>query len=96
MRLLREMRGILVAEGGRNWLPGIDAAISALEQPPARDIHPDEGLRQAASIYRTMNRGPGSFGDFYVQRADPAEQARANERFSEVADELWFLLDAIR
>ncbi len=90
------MRRILAAEGGRNWLPGIDAALEALAQPQPREPYPDPGLKQAASIYRTMFRGPGSFGDFYVQRADAAEQARASARFGEIADELWALLGPIR
>jgi hypothetical protein len=95
--LLRELRTILEREGGRNWLPGVTAAIDALAEPVAStpsEAH--DGLRAAGSIYRSMHRGPGSFGDFYVQRADPAEQARANERYAAIADELWTLLEPVR
>ena len=37
LKLLRTMRGILATEGSHNRLPGIDAALAALEQPPPRE-----------------------------------------------------------
>jgi hypothetical protein len=92
---LREMQDILEHGGGRNWLPGIVAALRALgPEDDASDAR--ASLREAASIYRSMTRGPGSFADFYVQLDDPAEQARANARYGAVADELWLLLGDVR
>ena len=93
---LRAMQAILEREGAHNWLPGIVAALRALgaEGDDAPDAQ--ASLREAASIYRSMTRGPGSFADFYVQRDDPVEQAGANERFGAVADELWAVLGDIR
>lgn len=85
------------ARGAATGLPGIRAAVAALDPAPgdaawtARDR-----LRAAASIYRSMTRGPGSFGDFYIARADPAEQAEANQRYGKLADELWALLGDVR
>jgi len=88
--LLRRLEAILKAEQGGNWLQGIRAARSAGEQHLAKD--PMRAIGEMASIYRTMNSGPGSFDDFFIWRESPDERVSANEELDRIKEDLWRLL----
>jgi len=91
LQLLRGLEEILTTEGGRNWLPGIRSARHAGESGVAKGDE-TSAMREMGQIYRSMQAGPGGFGDFFVWRSGYAERVDANRELKRVKEELWELL----
>ncbi len=89
-KLFAEMQSIMLAEGESNWIRGIKNVVNTLSKDnPACD---EEKIRDAGNTYKSMNRGAGSFDDYYIQRSDFNEQLEANRRFDEIRGRVWELL----
>ena len=92
--LFEELKGVLQAEGGGNWLSGINAAIERLS--PSIDASANgEHLREVKSIFATMHAGQGSFSDFFIWREDFDERMAANAEFKTLKDNIWSVLEQI-
>jgi regulator of sirC expression with transglutaminase-like and TPR domain len=85
-RLLEELKDVLEREGETSCLAGVVAALTALNS------NTKEGFADARSIYMTAAGGKGPLSEYYIQRADPAQQIRENERLDTIRDRLWNLL----
>lgn len=95
--LLRQLQVILTREGEENWQLGVMAALGELNG--SQELSEDEVLeriKRAASIYRTMNSGSGSFSDFHVWRDDYDQRVQANETLDEVRERLWETVSEIQ
>ncbi len=94
--LLQELREILINEGERNWLRGVDLCLRHLSDvDSASDAILRERLGDVALTYRTMVGGYGSFSDFHVWREDFDERVRANLPLKRVRSDLWEIIMAI-
>ena len=80
-RLASELEGLLLAHGERNWIRGVRAVREALERP--------DGTEHAASLYRAMCAGSGSFSDFYLHSDDFDERRRLNAPLDQIRSDLW-------
>ena len=64
--------------------------LETLEDPQLAD---DEALARAASMYRGMTGGPGSFSDFFIWRDTVEDRRTANAPFEAAVNELWETLE---
>jgi hypothetical protein len=76
--LFEKLKALLQREDGQEWMSSVNALLKQLRPPYVDDNELHECLRLAKSMYRTINRGPGSFVDFYVWREDFHERRSAN------------------
>lgn len=83
LRLVSELHDLLLAHGERNWIRGV-SNVGALLQ--AND------LASAASSYKTMVGGNGSFSDFYIHADEVEARQRLNEPLDRLRAELWVAL----
>jgi hypothetical protein len=83
LRLVTELRGVLLAHGEHNWIRGL-SHVGALLQ--------DNELASAASSYKAMVTGNGSFSDLYIHADDVDARRRLNEPLDRLRDQLWVAL----
>ena len=76
MRLFLELYKLMKADGENNWIRGISGCLYELENGKA--CEPD-GLERARDIYRSMNKGNGSFSDYYIWRDDFQQRKEIND-----------------
>lgn len=79
--LLEELRALLVRQGERNWIRGIDAAIAELDSK--------NGFEAARSIYGSMSQGNGSFADYHIWIEDFDQRLAANKKLDELRAKVW-------
>lgn len=84
LRLASELERLLLAHGERNWVRGLRSIRESLERP--------DGAEEAASMYRAMYAGYGSFSDFYLHSEDVGERRRLNDPLDRLRSELWVAL----
>lgn len=93
--LFEELKEILKAENGENWLPGVDAVLERLDftskAPPKVDV-----IQEVISIFRTMNSGQGGFSDFFLWRDDFEERVAANAHFKGLKSKIWAILERFK
>lgn len=84
LHLATELHALLLEHGERNWIRGVSHVSAALEE---------EDFASAASLYKTMLSGNGSFSDFYIHAEDFEERRRLNKPLDQLRDSLWVALD---
>lgn len=85
-----DVRATLRREDACGRLPVIGAALGALGTDDDPPPDPVAALRDAATVVRSMTRGPSSFIEYYVERAE------ANPCFCARTDELLAPLEDVR
>jgi hypothetical protein len=83
LRLVTELHSLLLSHGERNWIRGV-SNVGALLQ--------DNDLAGAASSYKAMVAGNGSFSDFYIHADELDARRRLNEALDRLRDQLWVAL----
>jgi hypothetical protein len=83
LHLVTELHSLLLAHGERNWVRGVSHVGALLE---AND------LASAASAYKGMLSGNGSFSDFYIHSDDFDVRRRLNEPLDRLRDQIWVAL----
>lgn len=79
--LFASLGRILKARGGERFLPGVDAALRALD---GAEWRPD-----VRSLVRTMLAGAGTLGDFHIQSGLAESRAAANAELHRITADLW-------
>jgi hypothetical protein len=88
-RLLKEILSMMVADGEKNWIKGIKAALDTCNAYLNNNLKEIEALDEIRSLIKGMYGGAGSFSDYILWHDDPAERQRLNERFDLLTNELW-------
>jgi hypothetical protein len=83
IRLAANLQALLLAHGERNWVRGIKEVGAFLE---AGDT------ARAASTYKSMLAGNGSFSDYYIHAEGLDERRRLNGSLDQLRDQLWVSL----
>ena len=84
LRLVTELHSLLLSHGEGNWIRGV-SNVGALLQ--------DHDLANAASSYKAMIAGNGSFSDFYIHADEPEVRRQLNEPLDRLRHQLWEALD---
>ena len=79
--LLVELRSLLTKQGEKNWIRGVNAAITELDK--------QDGFDRARSIYRSMNQGNGSFADYHVWLEDFDQCLATNKVLDDLRIKVW-------
>lgn len=88
--LLEHLLRMLKEHRGSNHVAGVQSAIRELSND---EVMPDERIRNARSIFRSMMGGMGTLGDFAIGDGDEATQASLNHELNELLTELWNRLE---
>ena len=83
LRLLSDLRALLLAHGGRNWVRGVNEVGALLQAGDTAG---------AANSYKSMLAGSGSFSDFYIHADELDERRRLNAPLDQLRDRLWVAL----
>ncbi|WP_290931261.1 hypothetical protein [Hyphomonas sp.] len=81
--LLSRLHDMLVEQGERNWIRGVEAARSELASGT------DVGYENAKSIYFTMVKGGRGFAEYNVWDDDEEIRIRTNRSLDEIREALW-------
>lgn len=87
IKLLKELREIYCAEGGKNFIEGIEGIIECLSETALEE----KKWTYACSIYRTMADSKSGFWDIYIDGKTAEQRVNANARLDEIRTELWVL-----
>ena len=82
--LLTSLQTELLRLGDRSWVRGITATLDALDM---------DGVDKARSVYRSMNRGVGSFADYNFWLENYDARRKANQVLDDLRDRLWKAFD---
>lgn len=83
LRLATELQALLRVHGERNWIRGVAEVAAMLEAG---------NVASAASSYKAMVGGNGSFSDFYFPAEEFGERRRLNQPLDQLRDDLWVAL----
>lgn len=90
--LFTQIRDILIQENESNWIRGINSILNQINYSLASNEEAKSTIRDIYYSYSLMNRGNGSFSDFYIWREDFAERVIENNKFIEIKDEIGSLI----
>ena len=90
--LFIQMRDVLIQEHEDNWIRGINLILNQIDYSLASNEEAKSTIRDIYYSYSLMNRGNGSFSDFYIWREDFAERVIENNKFIEIKDEIGSLI----
>ena len=90
--LFTQIRDILIQENENNWIRGINSILNQINYSLASNEEAKSTIRDIYYSYSLMNRGNGSFSDFYIWREDFAERVIENNKFIEIKDEIGSLI----
>ena len=93
--LFDRLTKLVEAEGGENWLPGLQAVLERLVITETYGASLERRLQEIKSIFVTMNRGQESFADFYVWRDDFDARLSANAELKNLRNNIWELLQDV-
>ena len=86
-----ELKDVLESVGEANWIKGVKHIIAILHDTTGDQI---DNLNSAKRAFVNMNRGAGSFADYYITSGKtdwrPSDRNADLER---LVDQLWKLLD---
>ncbi len=85
-RLTVALHDTLLSVGENNWINGVRLMITHLDS--------EDGLNEAASIFRTMNAGMGSFGDYVYWSDNIDDRKQVNRNIEKIKGELFSIFDA--
>ncbi len=81
--LLYEAYQFLNKHGEDNWIKGIKAALSEL------DNNPEQGYENACSIYKNIVSGGRGFSEFNIYHEDQACRVKENSEIDTIREKLW-------
>ena len=90
--LFTQIRDTLIQENESNWIRGINSILNQINYSLASNEEAKSTIRDIYYSYSLMNRGNGSFSDFYIWREDFAERVIENNKFIEIKDEIGSLI----
>ena len=90
--LFTQIRDILIQENESNWIRGINSILNQINYSLASNEEAKSTIRDIYYSYSLMNRGNGSFSDFYIWREDFDERVIENNKFIEIKDEIGSLI----
>ena len=90
--LFTQIRDILIQENESNWIRGINSVLNQINYSLASNEEAKSTIRDIYYSYSLMNRGNGSFSDFYIWREDFDQRVVENNKFIEIKDEIGSLI----
>ena len=90
--LFTQIRDILIQENESNWIRGINSILNQINYSLASKEEAKSTIRDIYYSYSLMNRGNGSFSDFYIWREDFDQRVVENNKFIEIKDEIGSLI----
>ena len=90
--LFTQIRDILIQENESNWIRGINSILNQINYSLASNEEAKSTIRDIYYSYSLMNRGNGSFSDFYIWREDFDERVIENNKFIKIKDEIGSLI----
>lgn len=90
--LFTHIRDILIRENEDSWIRGINSILSQINYSLASNEDAKSTIRDIYYRYGLMNRGNGSFSDFYIWREDFDERVIENNKFIEIKDKIGSLI----
>lgn len=90
--LFTQIRDILIQENESNWIRGINSILNQINYSLASNEEAKSTIRDIYYSYSLMNRGNGSFSDFYIWREDFDQRVVENNKFIEIKDEIGSLI----
>ena len=90
--LFTQIRDILIQENENNWIRGINSILNQINYSLASNEEAKSTIRDIYYSYSLMNRGNGSFSDFYIWREDFDERVIENNKFIKIKDEIGSLI----
>lgn len=86
----RKLKEILIRENESNWIRGIDAIIENIEWSVNEKCDAQYYyFVSSCDTWKTMDKGNGSFSDYYIWRDDLDERVRLNMILEEIKDKIW-------
>ena len=89
--LLLELDSFLKKHHELNWIRGVEAAIDELTGDD--DSLNETGIKNARSIYKTMNDGGRGFAEYFVWMDDEDDRIAANKNLDRLRTSLWNAFD---
>ena len=89
--LLLELRSLLEEYHESNWIRGIEAAIGELSRDSETLSEID--VRNARSIYKTMNEGGRGFAENFVWLSNEDDRIAVNKKLDVARAKLWKAFD---
>ncbi len=90
----KKLRNILISEKENNWIRGIESIIEKLEWSIDNKCEdPDHFFYSSCDTWKTMDKGNGSFSDYYIWRDDFDERVRLNKTFQKIKDNIWGIVN---
>ena len=90
--LFTQIRDILIQENESNWIRGINSILNQINYSLASNEEAKSTIRDIYYSYSLMNRGNGSFSDFYIWIEDFDQRVVENNKFIEIKDEIGSLI----
>ena len=90
--LFTQIRDTLIQENESNWIRGINSILNQINYSLASNEEAKSTIRDIYYSYSLMNRGNGSFSDFYIWREDFDQRVVENNKFIEIKDEIGSLI----
>src|SRR2546425_1169630 len=94
LQLLRQIVGILEAEGEVNWIGSMRQLIADMERTPNEDTARQDTWKVVKGTYRTILGTRDGFADYIIWRDDFKARADANRELDALRTELWDILNA--
>ena len=84
--LYAELRALLAAERGDEWLRHIDPIVSALAPPFESEGQCATTITEAHHRFNALFAPKGGFAEFYIHRDEPGLRVKANQRFEQLKE----------
>jgi hypothetical protein len=84
--LYTELRALLAAEHGDEWLKHIDPIVKALTPPFESEEQCDATINEAKHRFNAILAPKGGFAEFYVHRKEPSLRVSANQRLEQLKE----------
>ncbi|MFY0403623.1 hypothetical protein V8Z79_03420 [Pantoea dispersa] len=90
----KKLRDILISEKEINWIRGVESIIEKLEwSNDNRCNDPESFFYSACDTWKTMDKGNGSFSEYYIWRDDFDERVRLNKIYQKIKDNIWDIVN---
>ena len=86
--LFTQIRDILIRENEDNWIRGINSILHQIDYSLASNEDAKSTIRDIYYRYGLMNRGNGSFSDFYIWKEGFDERVVENNKFMKIKNEI--------
>ena len=90
----KKLRDILISEKEINWIRGVESIIEKLEWSNGnRCDDPECFFNSACDTWKTMDKGNGSFSEYFIWRDDFDERVRLNKIYQKIKDNIWDIVN---